>query len=103
MAFVKIRLEKVTAAKDGSGDWKETITKYNLWAEVLSGSSGRSSLNGRTTLNATKQFKVRFRPDFKPEGNWRIVYDAKKYTVNSIEKENEKRFYWIITAEALGN
>lgn len=98
-----IRLEKWVSTKGAGGDFKETVTKYNLWAEVLSGSSGRSSLNGRTTLNATKQFKVRFRPDFKPEGNWRIVYDAKKYTVNSIEKENEKRFYWIITAEARGN
>lgn len=99
--MVSIRLEKWVSTKDGSGDFKETVTKYNLFAEVLSSGSSRLTTNGSTKLNNTVQFKIRFRPDFKPTGNWRVVYDGKRYTVNSIEKENQERFYWIITADGV--
>lgn len=98
----KIRLEKWVSTRTANG-WAESVTKYNVWAEVLSSSSSKANAQGRTAINQTKQFKVRFRPDFKPTGNWKLTYEGKRYSVNSIEKENEKRFYWVITAEARGN
>ena len=100
MAELKqIRLEKWVSTKDGSGDFKETVTKYNLWAEVVTSSTSRGSVGGSTKLTQTVQFRVRFRPDFKPTGDWRVVHDGRRYTVTSIEKENQKRFYWLITAD----
>lgn len=93
-----VRLEKWSSAKDGSGDSKESVDKYNLWAEILTTNSSKGESGSRSKLVQTVQFRVRFRPDFKPTGNWRVVYDGKRYTVESIEKSESKRFYWVITA-----
>lgn len=98
----QVRLEKWISTRDGDGNSVETVTKYNCFAEVTKSSGGRSSLNGQTMLTDTIRFKVRFRPDFKPSGNWRIVYDGVRYTVQSIEKEKEERFYWIFTTLGSG-
>ena len=100
MAELKqIRLEKWVSTKDGSGDFKETVTKYNLWAEVTRQGGSRISLSGRTALSESYEFKMQFRPDFKPSGNCRIVYDGKRYTVTSIRKDEEKRFKWVFSCD----
>ena len=98
----QIRLEKYVSTQDGSGNWVETVTKYNCFAEVVREGGVRSSLNGQNKLNATIKFKIRFRPDFKPSGNWRVIYDGLRYTVHSIEKEKEERFYWIFKCDGSG-
>ena len=95
----QIRLEKWVSAKDGYGDFKETWVPYNLWAEVQREGGSRATTNGKTSLNTSMRFRVRFRPDFDVSGNWRVIYDGRGYTVRSIEKENENRFYWIIRAD----
>src|SRR5690349_16533499 len=92
----QIRLEQWTAPRNGSGDAKEQVTKYNLWAEVTRSGGSRANVNGQTALDASVQFKIRFRPDMDITGNWRLVYDGKRYTVSSIEKDKEDRFSWII-------
>lgn len=98
----QVRLEKYESTQNGSGNWVETVTRYNCFAEVEKQGGGRSSLNGRDKLTSTIRFKIRFRPDFKPSGNWRVIYDGLRYTVQSIEKEKEQRFYWIFKCEGSG-
>lgn len=98
MLHKQIRLEKWVSTKDGSGDFKETTTKYNLWAEVFEDGGGRSQVNGKNHLTNTARFRVYFRPDLKPTVGWKVVYDQKRYTISNIKKENGERFYWIITA-----
>jgi len=98
----QIRLEKWVSTQGATGNWTEGVTKYNCFAEVTRTGGGRSSLNGQDKLDSTIKFRVRFRPDFKPSGNWRVIYDGLKYTVNSIEKEDGKRFWWILTAKGSG-
>ena len=98
MASLKpIRLEKWVSAKNAQGDFKETKTTYNLWAEVMDSSGSRVS-GDRTTLERSRVFRVRFRPELKLTGNWRVVYDGVRYTVSSIEKVGQKRFWWEIIA-----
>lgn len=94
-----IRLEKWVSTKGAGGDFKETVTKYNLWADVSKTGGSRNLLNGRNAITDTYQFKIRFRPDFKPTGNWKIVYEGKRYTVTNIEKDLGKRFYWNFSCE----
>jgi len=85
----QIRLEKYATTQGGSGDNAETVTKYNMWAEVKRQGGARINHAGQTLLTQGIQFRVRFRPDFKPSGNWRVVFDGNRYTVQSIEKEKE--------------
>lgn len=99
----QIRLEKWISAKNGSGDAKESITeKINVWAEVTRSGGDRSSLNGKDGLTNFFIFRFRFNPKFNPTGNWRVVYDQRVFTPHTIEKESQRRFWWIIKAEALG-
>lgn len=98
-----IQLEKWISVKDSKGDAKESVEqRVNTWADVSGSSGDRSSLNGKEGLTNFFIFKVRFDPSFDPTGNWRVVYDRRVFTVHSIEKEGQKRFYWIIKAEAKG-
>lgn len=90
----QIRLVKVTSTKDALGDIKEVETKYNLFADVEQSSSSR----GDGTLVSSLTFRVYFRPDFKPTGDWRIIYNGISYKVSSIVQDREDRFHWIINA-----
>lgn len=101
MAEVKqIRLEKWTSTRDGSGDFKETVEKYNIYAEVSDEGGDRSSLNGITALTNFKQFRINYRPDWNVTAVWKVIYWGKEYAVHSIKPESERRFKLIIIGEA---
>lgn len=90
-----IRLEKWVTEKDADGNNTETVTdKVNVFAEVTRLSGGRASANGITHLDNFYQFVIRFTPKYNPTGNWRIIYGGKLFTVHSVERVNERRFYW---------
>jgi SPP1 family predicted phage head-tail adaptor len=73
-------------------------TKFGVWADVSSPSGFRDYQNGQTQMGKTKNFLIRFRIDKYPNANWKIRYEGKDWTVSSIERVKEKRFYWSMTA-----
>lgn len=81
----------------------ETITgTYNAFAEVKRLGAGRQGSNGQTLLFDTVEFKIRFSFDFNPTGAWNIIYGGNTHKVNSITKDKEQKFYWIISAQSKG-
>jgi head-tail adaptor len=97
---MQIRVEKWTATKDVNGNMVEGIERsYNLFAEVVKPSGLRIDIAGQIRLSNSKQFKIRFRPDWKLSGRWKIVYLQKRYTITGIERLNEKRFNWLVNGE----
>ena len=97
---VQIVIEKWSAPKDVKGNAKERIdTRYPMWAEIVRSSGFRTDSQGQTRLNKTRQFKIRFRPDWKIDGTWKIVYQKKRYSITEIEPINERRFNWLINGE----
>lgn len=97
---MQIRIEKWVAPKDVKGNAKEAIdTVYPMWAEVVRTSGFRTDSQGQTRLNKTKTFKIRFRPDWKLDSRWKILYNKKRYSITDIEPINEKRFNWLINGE----
>lgn len=96
-----IKLYQYTSSQDASGDNKETLAlKYRTYADVEDTGGGRSSERERTTLSNVKRFRIRFRTDWVINGDWKIKYFGQLYTIGKIERINEKRFNWLITAEA---
>jgi len=96
----QIRVEKWVVNKDANGNMIEAIQRaYNLGAELVQQGGGRIDTAGQTRLTNNKQFKIRFRPDWKLTGSWKFKYLQKRYTITNIERVNEKRFNWIINGE----
>jgi SPP1 family predicted phage head-tail adaptor len=96
----QIRIEKWAANKDANGNMIEGIEQsYNLWAELIQQGNSRTDTAGQVRLSNGKQFKIRFRPDWKVTSKWKFVYLQKRYTITGIERVNEKRFNWIINGE----
>lgn len=96
-----IRIENWIAPKDVKGDAKERIEyARNFWAEVEDQGGNRSNDQGRSRLNKSMQFRIRFRPDWKLTGTWKIIYLGKRYTITNIERINEKRFNWLVNGES---
>ena len=105
MASLKkqIRLEKWKTDKDANGNNTEAIeVKYNFWAEVIRQGGSRDTINGKTGLTNSMLFTVDFRPDWFPTGNWRVIYNGRRHKVTSIERKDEDRFKWVISAESVG-
>jgi SPP1 family predicted phage head-tail adaptor len=104
MALKKaIRLEKWKTVKDGNGNNTESIEKkIDYWAIVSEASGDRSSLNGQTGLTNSVSFEIDYNPKFNPTGNWRVIFDGRRFTVHQVKKKNQDRFKLIITAEAIG-
>lgn len=93
-----IKLLKYTNTIDADGDATDTVAvTYKMWAEIEDGGGGRTQADGRTDMSDTKTFKVPFRgynitPDYK------IEYFGQTYSISSVRRIDEKRFYWEITA-----
>lgn|SRR5690349_24560580 len=94
-----IKLVKNVVAKEAGGNWGEpTETEYNLWADLLEPSSAFRTYDAQTQLGQVKRFRIRLRHELDVNGNWKIEFRGKSWTVISIEQEKERMFYWLITA-----
>jgi head-tail adaptor len=104
MALSKqIKLERWGYSKDVKGNSVETCDKrITKWAEVVRSGGSRSSLNGKTSLENVMTFRMTFRSDLFLTGNWKLVYLGRRHTIHSIERSEEDRFIWIITANSKG-
>ena len=98
-----IRLIQRTSAQAADGRWVESTTNsYNIYAELQKTGSGRSVNNGQTSLTGTIQFKVFFKDDFDISGDWKLVWAGRQYTIQGIDRVDERRFNLLITATASG-
>lgn len=96
----QVVLEQWTQPKDGSGNIVDTKThSYKIWADV-SRSSGSRVFDTQTKMDSQYKFRAYSRTAFDITALWKIVYDGKRLTVQSIDKEKENNFYWIIRADA---
>lgn len=94
----KIKLNEYAVTKDGEGNnIEQLVNSYPIWAEVKETSGNRSFDNG-VNLNKSKTFRIWFKPDWVLTGNWIIRYFGRDYTIENIERVNEKRFNWIVSA-----
>lgn len=96
----QIRVEKWIAPKDAKGDAKERI-EYAIpfWAELVKTGGYRKDTAGQTKLVDGVQFKIRFRPDWKLKGSWKLKYLGKRYNITNIQRIDEKRFNWLVYGE----
>lgn len=96
---VPIKLIKNVAAQEAGGNWGEPEeTKYPLFAEVLDAGHGFRTYDAQTQLGMVRRFRIRFRDTITPNGDFKIEWRGKKWTIISIEQDQERLFYWIITA-----
>lgn len=97
----QIKLVQITPSKGSEGNWNSEVeTSFNTWADITSVNQLRDYANGQTSLGQSKRFKVRFRFDEYPDADWKVQYADKDWTVSSVVKQDEKQFYWIITASS---
>ena len=97
-----IRLIKITSTQDVNGRWVETESAaYNVWASLLKTGSSRSANNGQTSISNTIQFKM-YAKEIDISVKWRLVWAGRQYTVNGIDRIDEKLFNILITATANG-
>lgn len=95
----QVRIIPYTSAKNASGSFVETPgTGVNIWAKVENPSGSRGYQNGQTQMSNTRTFMVRFKFDLFPDANWRLMYDGKLWTVTDIQKVDERKFYYLISA-----
>lgn len=96
---IKVQLVQILVGQDGEGRNREQEgDKYGVWAEINNPSGFRVYTAGQTQLGKTKDFLIRFRFDKHIDCNWKIRYEGKDWTVTEIQRRNEKRFYWQMTA-----
>jgi len=100
----QIQLIKIVSIQNAEGVWANSEgDKIGCWAEVRNPSGFREFANGQTQMEMTKVFMVRFRFDKHPGVQWKIRYQDKDWTVQQRQEDNEKRFYWNITATSKSN
>lgn len=97
----QIKIISVAPVKDADGLMKpnETVL-FSGWAEVTNPSGSRNYFVGQDSLDHTKFFKIRHNQAIAADVHTRLIYAGKRYTVNSIEKDSEKNFYWNVRATA---
>lgn len=101
----QVQLVQVVTSKATAGNWTDNVEglRFGIWAEITNPSGFRDYQNGQTQLGNTKRFKVRFRFDKYPGADWKVKYEGKDWTISSIQRVDEKKFYWLITAQSKGD
>jgi SPP1 family predicted phage head-tail adaptor len=95
-----IRLIQYTSTQNGSGRWTETAANsYNIFGELVKTGGGRQVKEGQTKLTDSIRFKIFFREDFDLTGDWRLVWSGKEYTIERIDRIDERRFNWLISGK----
>lgn len=98
-----IRLVKYTTAQGATGRATETVSaSYNVFAELQKTTSGRLVKEAQTQLSNTIRFRLFIRPTFDVTGNWRLIWAGRQYTVQSVDRIDERKFNYEITATAIG-
>lgn len=99
--YKMVKLYQYSIGKDGNGDNTETLSlRYRTFADVVDRGGSRSVERNQVSLGDVKQFKIRWRENWLLDSKWFIKYFGKQYAISKIERINEKRFNWLITADA---
>lgn len=97
---VPIKLVNQTPVLTGSNWVNNDTTLLNTWADLKTRNGFRGVENGQVQLGQFFEFRFRYREEIDINANTRLIYDGKRYTVHSIQKENGKKFYWIVTCQS---
>lgn len=97
----QVQLVQILVGKDSDGqNIEQEGDKFGVWADIRNPSGFRQYLNGQTQMGHTKDFMIRYRFDKYPGANWKIRYEGKDWTITSIQRREEKKFYWQLTASS---
>ena len=96
----RIQVVKITPSQGVNGRNINTKSKYTYWAEVTRLSGGRNYQNSQTQLNDGYRFRIRYNETIDPSASYSVVYNGMQFTVTSVYRENEKKFYWILDTQA---
>lgn len=98
--YKMIKLYEYSLTVDANGNTIEAVAlRHKTYAEVVTLSGSRGVDHSRTSIGETKQFKIRWKSTWIINSQWTIKYFGKEYTIQSIERIDEKRFNWLITAK----
>jgi len=100
-----VYLQKPTLTSDGIGgqkeSWPTTVGTNNIktWAKIRPASSNRIEQAAHTYLEDTYDFTIRYRSGVTLDKSWCIVFDSKRYMIDSLIEVNEGQRFWIIRAK----
>lgn len=67
------------------------------WANVRISDGARQLEAGEQVINQTYRFTTRYRRDFEPTKDMRILYEGNYFTIHSVrDLEDRRRFYEIV-------
>lgn len=95
-----VKLVDETPTKSGANWLAGNVTILNTWAEVKVKNATRVVQGNQVVLDKFFEFRFRYRGDIELNANVRLIYNGKKYAVQSLTREDEKNFYWKLLAEA---
>lgn len=100
----RVQLVGVTVTQNVEGTNVNTAqAAIDTWAEVRNPSGFRQFINGMSLLGETKDFFIRYDFGVVLTKTWHIVYDGKKWVPSQVQKIDEKKFYYRITASTGDN
>lgn len=93
-----IKLIQYNQSFDVYGDAIEAAnTTYKMWAEVDDNGGSKNQELGRTDMTDSKTFKINFR-GYLVTGDYKIQYFGQTYAVTNVQRIQEKRFNYLLTA-----
>lgn len=101
--MMQVKLEKWTQSKGPTGSLDDTlVNSYPIWADVRKVSGSRNYTNSQTKERDRIEIKIWWKSAFDINALWKVVYDGRRHTVQSVEKINEKRFKYLLIIESNG-
>ena len=96
---IKIYAPTFTATNSG-GKTENYSLLTNDFAEVSDGAYSKFNNDQGQGQEATKTFKIDYRPSLELTQSCLIEFDSVQYTILTISKEKNKKFQYIIQAKA---
>lgn len=94
-----IRLERWATVQDANGNNIESMdSAFNVFAHVRRTGGRSGEKHGIVRDEDSLLVRMRWNPSMHIDHRWKLVYAGKRYTIKSVEYEDEKKFYLLIEA-----
>jgi SPP1 family predicted phage head-tail adaptor len=97
-----IKIVQIITERDENGYEKEQERLiYTGWATVRQTNGFREYAAGQQQFGTGKEFRIRNNQQLIFNTDTRLIYAGKTYTITSIDRDGEKKFWWIVRGNAI--
>ena len=98
----RITFKSLSGTSDGAGGYVNTeSTYYTCWAHIARENENKDNIASKDNLDDNITFRIRYTTSYTFDNKLIIVFNNKKYMINSVINERDENKYFLVGCATL--